>query len=87
MTHFVMSELKYTIIVSDNVLSPRRRQAIIWTNAGILLIGPLGTNFRDIFFYQISYIFISENAIENFVCETVVILSRSQCVYSLQPDD
>ena len=24
-----------------------RRQAIIWTNAGILLIGPLGTNFSD----------------------------------------
>ena len=27
---------------SDNGLSPIRRQAIIWTNAGILLIGPLG---------------------------------------------
>ena len=24
------------------------RQAIIWTNAGILLIGPLGTNFKEI---------------------------------------
>ena len=24
-----------------------RRQAIIWTNAGILLIGPLGTNFIE----------------------------------------
>ena len=23
-------------------------QAIIWTNAGILLIGPLGTNFNEI---------------------------------------
>ena len=37
-----------TIIDSDNGLSPDRRQAIIWTNAGILLIGPLGTNFRGI---------------------------------------
>ena len=37
-----------TIIVSDNGLSPGRRQAIIWTNAGILLIGPLGTNFSEI---------------------------------------
>ena len=37
-----------TIIDSDNGLSPGRRQAIIWTNAGILLIGPLGTNFIDI---------------------------------------
>ena len=25
-----------------------RRQAIIWTNVGILLIGPLGTNFTEI---------------------------------------
>ena len=39
---------KPTIIGSDNGLSPERRQAIIWTNAGILLIGPLGTNFSEI---------------------------------------
>ena len=39
---------KSTIIASDNGLSPERRQAIIWTNAGILLIGPLGTNFNEI---------------------------------------
>ena len=39
---------KQTIIGSDNGLSPGRRQAIIWTNDGILLIGPLGTNFREI---------------------------------------
>ena len=37
-----------TIIGSDNGLSPGRRQSIIWTNAGILLIGPLGTNFNEI---------------------------------------
>ena len=37
--------VKLTIIGSDNGLSPGRRQAIIWTNTGILLIGPLGTNF------------------------------------------
>ena len=37
-----------TIIGSDNGLSPARRQAIRWTNAGILLIGPLGTNFSEI---------------------------------------
>ena len=35
-------------IGSDNGLSPRRRQAIIWTKAGILLIGPWGTNFSEI---------------------------------------
>ena len=32
-----------TIIGSDNGLSPGRRQAIKWTNAGILSIGPPGT--------------------------------------------
>ena len=46
MTHICVNKL--TIIGSDNGLSPGRRQAIIWTNAGILLIGPLGTNFREI---------------------------------------
>ena len=38
-----------TSIGSDNGLSPGRHQAIIWTNAGILLlIEPLGTNFSEI---------------------------------------
>ena len=46
MTHICV--VKLTIIGSDNGLSPGRRQAIIWTNAGILLIGPLGTNFIEI---------------------------------------
>ena len=39
---------KSTTIGSDNSLSPDRHQAIIWTNIGILLIGPLGTNFSEI---------------------------------------
>ena len=30
------------------ILSPDRRQAIIWTNADLLLIWPLGTNFNAI---------------------------------------
>ena len=38
---------KLTTIGSDNGLSFGRRQAIIWTNAGIFLIGPLGTNFNE----------------------------------------
>ena len=45
-THICVS--KQTIIGSDNGLSPGRRQAIIWTNAGLLLIGTLGTNFSEI---------------------------------------
>ena len=39
---------KLTIIGPDNGLSPGQRQSIIWTNAGILLIGPLGINFSEI---------------------------------------
>ena len=46
MTHLCVS--KPTIIGSDNGLAPGRRQAIIWSNAGILFIGPLGTNFSEI---------------------------------------
>ena len=38
---------RVTIIVSDNDLSPGR-QAIIWTNAGILSIRILGRNFSEI---------------------------------------
>ena len=45
-THICVGNL--TIIGSDNGLSPDRRQAIIWTNDGILSIGPLGKNFCEI---------------------------------------
>ena len=38
---------KLIIIGSDNGLSPDRRQAIIWTNAGLLSIGPLRTYFSE----------------------------------------
>ena len=44
-THICVSDL--TSIGSDNGLSPGRRQAIIRTKAGILLIRPLGTNFSE----------------------------------------
>ena len=44
-THICVSDL--TSIGSDNGLAPGRRQAIIRTNAGILLIRPLGTNFSE----------------------------------------
>ena len=46
MTHICVSNL--TTIGSVNGLSPGRRQVIIWTNAGILLIRTLGTNFSEI---------------------------------------
>ena len=40
-THICVGKL--LIIDSDNGLSAGRRQAIIWTNAGTLLIRSLGT--------------------------------------------
>ena len=43
-----MRVTKLTVIGSDNALSPARRQAISWSNAGILSLGHMGTNFREI---------------------------------------
>ena len=54
-THICVSKL--TIIGSDNGLSPVRRQAIIWTNAGLLSIGPLGTNFSEILIEILTFSF------------------------------
>ena len=82
MTHICVSKL--TIIGSDNGSSPDRRQAIIWTNAGILLIGPLGTNFSEIVMEILRNFFIQENAFESVVCETASILYRPQCVKTLR---
>ena len=62
--HYDVTVMKLTIIGSESGLSPGRRQAIIWTNAGILLIGPLGTNVKWNF-NRNSYIFIQENPFEN----------------------
>ena len=45
-THICVVNL--TIIGPNNDLSPGRHQAIIWTNTGILSIGPWGTNFSEI---------------------------------------
>ena len=45
-THICAGNL--IIIGSDNGLSPGRRQAVIWTNAGILLTWHMGTNFSEI---------------------------------------
>ena len=72
MTHSYATKL--TSIGSENGLSPSRCQAIIWTNAGILLIGPLKTTFSEIL------IEIQENAFENVVCKMWTILPWPQCV-------
>ena len=52
-THICVSKL--TIIGSDNCLSPGWRQAIIWINDGILINGPLGTNFCEIYIITFSF--------------------------------
>ena len=44
--HICVSKL--TIIGSDNGLALVQRQAIIWINAGALLIGPLEINYIEI---------------------------------------
>ena len=76
-THICVSKL--TIIGSDNGLSPDRRQAVILTNAEILLIGPLWTNFNETSI-EIHTFFIKENPFETVVWKMAAILSRLQCV-------
>ena len=44
----IKASMNKSIFASDNGLSPSMRQAIIWSNAGILLIGPLGTKSSEI---------------------------------------
>ena len=68
-----------TFIGSGNGLSPGRYQAIVWTNARILLIKPLRTNFSKISI-EILYIFIQENTFEYTVRKMGAVLSRSECV-------
>ena len=78
MTHICVVS-KLAIIGSVNALLSGRRQAIIWTNVGILFIWPLGTNFTEWNFNQNSGIFIQENAFENIVCQMATILSETLC--------
>ena len=50
---------KFSITGSDNGLLPGRRQTIIWTNAGILLIGPLGTNLIEIYTFSFKKMYLN----------------------------
>ena len=68
-----------TIIGSDNSLSPDWRQAIIWTSAGILLIGPLGTKFSEILIEILTFSFIKMHW-QSVVCKMATILSQPHCV-------
>ena len=81
-THICVGKL--TIISSDNGLSPNRRQAIIWTNAGILLIGPLGTNFGEnwieIQIFSFRKMHLKMSAKWRPFCLGLNVLTRSICV-------
>ena len=61
------------------------RQAIIFTNGGILLIQNAGTNFREIL-SEIHAFSLRENAFENIVYEIAAILSGPRCIKDRGPD-
>ena len=65
----------YTIIGSDKSLSPARRQAIIWTNDGILLIRPLSTHFSE-FFIEIKTFSLTNLHLKVSSAKVTVILPR-----------
>ena len=69
---------KLTIIGSDNGLLPGRHQAIIWTNAGILL-RPFETNFSEILIEIYTFTF-KKIHLKMLFWKMAAILSQSQCV-------
>ena len=73
-THICVSKLG--AIDSDNGLSPVRCQVIIWTNAGLILIGPLGSYLSEIVIKAILF------KKKHWKCclQNRSHLSRSQCV-------
>ena len=91
MTHIWVS--KPTIICSDNGLSPHQhqaiglsplqRQAIIWSNVGMFVIGSLETNFGEIWI-KIVKIFIEENALDNIVCKIAAIFVSASILLKIE---
>ena len=76
-THICVGKL--TTIGSDNGLSPGWHQAIKWTNAEILLIGPVGTNFSEILI-TIKTFSLKKLCLKISFCEMLCISSWPQCV-------
>ena len=71
---------KLAIIGSDNGLLPCQRHAIIWTNAEILLIWPLGTQFSETL-SEIHAFSLKEMHL-NIICKMATIWSWPQYVNS-----
>ena len=79
--------IKLTIIGSDNGLVPARRQAIVWTNAGIWLIGLMGTNFSEIRIGILSFLF-KKMHLELSSAKMAAILSRGdELKWDLSPPE
>ena len=53
----IYASVNWVSICSVNGLPPTRRQAIIWTNAEILLIGPLGIKISEILIETLTFSF------------------------------
>ena len=69
-------------IGSGNGLSPDWHQAITWTNAALLSIIPLRTNYSEIWINIQNFSFMI-NALENAVCKMAAILSRGRWVNTM----
>ena len=87
MTH-IICVYNVTIIGSDNGLTHGRRQAIIWTNVGILLIEPLGTNFSEIVIEIITFS-VGFNELRSMVAEALMCGQHfaddiSTCIYTIE---
>ena len=80
-THICVSNL--TIIGSDNGLSPGRRQAIVRTNDGQIIVNWTLRNKLQWNFSRNSNIFIQENVFENVVWKMAAILSWPQQVETM----
>ena len=81
--------LKLQLIGSDNGLWPDQCQPIIWTNAWILLTGPLGTNFSEIlikiytFSFNKMYLKMSSGKWGQFFLSLYVLRSQWPVTYEL----
>ena len=61
------------------------RQAIIWTNGVMLLIGPLGINISEILNEIDAYNFIQENAFKMSSAKMAATLSRGRWIENRAP--
>ena len=71
--------MNWVSISSGNDLSPVYCQVITWTDAGLLLIGYLGTNFSEIQIKILPFS-IQENVFEIVICEMAAILFKGRWV-------